>query len=504
MNRTKKFFLNTASSSLQQFITLIVGFITPRVMLKFYGSEINGLISSISQFIAYFNLVEAGIAGAAIYALYKPLADNDHSAINGIVCSAKKFYTLSGYIFVSLTVGLAVIYPVFVKTESLAPSFVCILVLVLGVSGALEFFTLAKFRVLLTADQKTYVISAASTLAIVLNTVLIIVLANLHVNIVVIRAISLLSVFLRSAILMVYVKVKYKYINFKEPPNDKALDKRWDALLLQILGSVQLGTPVVLATVFTNLKMVSVYSVFNMIMGGIDGLLSIYLSGLSASFGEIIALKEKKTLQKVYKEFEYSYYCLITVVYSTAMVTIMFFIKLYTKGINDTNYNIPIIGILFVVNGLLYNLKTPQGTMIISAGLFKETKWQTISQAAIIILAGIILAPIFGLPGILIGSILSNIFRDIDLLFFVPKNVTKLRVKGTALRWLNIMVNISIIWLPFLFIKTEPQNYLEWVIFAAAVCIYAIAVVCVNGLIFERKELMNVVIRVLSIIGVKK
>ena len=159
--RTKKFFYNSISTAFYQIVLMITGFITPRIMLKYYGSEINGLVSSINQFIVYFNLVEAGLSGAAIYALYKPLAENNHKAINSIVSAARKFYTQSGYIFVSLTIGLSIFYPYFVKSQILTPLNVGLLVLILGTNGALEFFTLSKYRVLLTADQKKYVISLA-------------------------------------------------------------------------------------------------------------------------------------------------------------------------------------------------------------------------------------------------------------------------------------------------------------------------------------------------------
>ena len=91
MSRTKHFFYNTLSTALLQLLTLLAGFIVPKTMLVYYGSEINGLISSILQFIAYFNLVEAGLSGAAIYALYNPLAQNDQGSINGIVSAAKRF-----------------------------------------------------------------------------------------------------------------------------------------------------------------------------------------------------------------------------------------------------------------------------------------------------------------------------------------------------------------------------------------------------------------------------
>ena len=157
------------TAALLQIITVAAGFIVPRIMLVYYGSEINGLVNSIAQFIAYFNLVEAGLAGAAIYALYKPLADRDHKSINGVLSATNRFYILSGYIFVALTLGLALIYPALVKSSQLSPLCVGALVLILGVSGALEFFTMAKYRALLTADQKLYILSLVSIVAIILN-----------------------------------------------------------------------------------------------------------------------------------------------------------------------------------------------------------------------------------------------------------------------------------------------------------------------------------------------
>lgn len=491
-NRTQKFVYNSMSTAIMQIFTMVVGFIIPKVMLNSYGSEINGLVSSISQFIAYFNLVEAGLAGAAIYSLYKPLANKDYKAINGVISAAKKFYTQSGYIFISLTIGLAFIYPFYIKTNELSNLSVGLLVLILGVNGALEFFTLSKYRVLLTADQKTYVISIASTIQIIINTIIIVVLAYYRVSIVILRLVALLSIFLRSFILMVYCNKNYKYLDYKEQPNIKALSKRWDALILQVLGAVHTGTPVVLITILLkDLKVVSVYTIFNMIIGGINGVLSIFISGLSASFGDIIARNEIKILQKAYREFEFAYYSLITVVYSVAFLTIMPFVKIYTRGINDINYDVPIFGFLFVLNGLLYNIKTPQGMLVISAGMYKETKVQTLIQAMISLIGGIVLTPYMGICGILIGSILSNIYRDIDLTIFIPKNVTKLSAQGSIYRIIRIFMNISIIFTPFMFLNINVNSIVKWIIYATIITIYSIIVVFITSIIFDNKEIIN-------------
>lgn len=496
MSRTKSFLYNSVSAALLQMFTVAAGFVIPRIILTTYGSEINGLITSITQFIAYFNLVEAGLAGAAIYALYKPLADNDHTSINAVLSATNRFYILSGYIFVALTLGLALLYPAFVKTSLLSPFSVGVLVLILGVSGALEFFTMAKYRALLTADQKLYVISMASIVAIILNTVIIVVLAYNDTSIIVLKSVALFSVFARSLILNIYVRFRYRYINYKETPNNEALNKRWDAFYLQILGAIQSGAPVIIATIFTSLQVVSLYSIFSMVVVGISRLVGIFTSGLFASFGDVIARSEQSVLQKAYQEFELMYYMLISWAFSCTMVLIMPFIRLYTAGITDVNYNVPLVGILFTLNGLLYSLKTPQGMLVISAGLYRETRWQVTIQGLIAVVGGVILVHFWELVGILVGSILSNIYRDIDLLFYIPHRLTKLKVRTSFFRMLRVFVCFGLIYWPFVnLININCSTFWDWIGWAGITAIYALFVVIIINYPWERHVFMNIVCR---------
>lgn len=502
--RTKAFLLNTITTGIMQLVMMIVGFIVPRVMLKEYGSEVNGLVSSISQFIAYFNLVEAGLAGASVYSLYKPIAESNYKAINAIVSATKRLYTQSGYIFISLVLGLAIIYPYFIETTSLSAVEVSALVLILGANGALEFFTLAKYRVLLTADQKVYIISIATIASQIINMIIVVTLASLKVNIVTLRTVALFSIFIRSTILMLYTKKKYRFLNYRETPDNKAIEKRWDALYLQIMGTIHVGAPIVIATVFTSLKEVSVYSIYQMVLGGISGIVGIFANGLSSSFGNIIVKGENETLKRAYSEFEFFYYTIITIIYSVTFVTIMQFISIYTNGISDINYNIPIIGFLSTLNGLLHNIKTPQGMIVFSAGLFKETRIQTTIQGAIVVVLGCILVPYLGLSGILIASITSNIYRDIDLIYYIPKSVTKLPIKNTVNRILRICISCILIYMPMIFIKIKTESYLEWINFAIITLLYSIIIVIIMGLIFEKNEIKNILNRLKKIFGIRR
>ena len=65
--------LNTIANIILQIVTIISGFILPKIILSCFGSEVNGLVSSISQFLSYINLLEGGVMGVIMANLYKQL-----------------------------------------------------------------------------------------------------------------------------------------------------------------------------------------------------------------------------------------------------------------------------------------------------------------------------------------------------------------------------------------------------------------------------------------------
>lgn len=494
MNKTRKFALNATFSALQQVVTMLVGLVSPRIMLQFYGSEINGLVASITQFISYISLIEAGLSGAAVYSLYKPLAEHDVKGINGIVSAAKRTYTRLGYVFTGLTLVLAVIYASIVSVQGLSVQEIFFLILVMGVSGAMEFFTMAKYRVLFTADQKQYILSICTMVGVVLNMLLIVLCAVLHLNIVWLKVIATLSVFARSAILAGYMRKRYKYVNFKEKPNMRALDKRWDALYMQILWNLQSGAPVVLATIFTNMVQVSIYTVYNLVIYGINNVASIFMSGsgMHAAFGEIIVTGDRKKLKKVYGQFLFAFYSILTVLYSVTGVMYMPFMKNYVANLSDTQlYIVPTLALLFFINGLLSAIQTPQGMMTIAAGMYRETRVQNSIQAGILVIGGVVMTPLLGLYGILLAAIAANFYRLIDYLFFISRKFKEIGMKETVIHLIRVVLQVAVVYAIFWFIPLPNNGYLEWALSAVIVFVVSSAVVLLSALLFNRKDLKD-------------
>lgn len=110
-SRKKQILYNIWASMLSQILAVIANLILPRYFLSYFGSETNGLISSITQFLGYIALLDLGVGAVFQSALYKPLAQKNEKEINNVFCSGKEFYNKIGIVIAVYILILAVVYP---------------------------------------------------------------------------------------------------------------------------------------------------------------------------------------------------------------------------------------------------------------------------------------------------------------------------------------------------------------------------------------------------------
>ena len=80
MSRKRNSMNNFIWGILGNIITSIVAIIIQRLFIVNYGSEVNGLLSSIRQIYVYLALLEVGVGDASVVALYGPIGYEDHLA----------------------------------------------------------------------------------------------------------------------------------------------------------------------------------------------------------------------------------------------------------------------------------------------------------------------------------------------------------------------------------------------------------------------------------------
>lgn len=462
-SRSRSFLNNAAWSLALQLVTLGVGFLVPRAIIACYGSSVNGLVASLTQFVSYFSLVEAGISAAAVFALYAPLAKGDGAETSVIVSAAKRFYYHSGWLFVLLVACLAFLYPLVVNCDGVGRVQVAILVAALGAAGVVDFFTLAKYRVLLTASQKNWVVQGASIVYKILYVVIIVFLAYQRFSVEVVYVFAVAPVVVRTAILAIYTRRRFPSIDFHADSRGYHLEQRWDAFILQVLGVVQAGAPILIATFLLNdLALVSVFSVYLLVANGVQNLCAVVTTGTQASFGDAIARGDKTALERAYAEMCTLVGILSTAACATAIVAVDPFMELYVGGIAEVSYVRPALGVLLMVNVFLYHLKTPQGLMVVSAGEYRTSKPYVLVQTLVLLFGAVIGGMLFGLEGIAGGVCLSNMYAALYLVFFVPKRITQTRKRDTLSKMIKAIACFVAIGVPASLIHFGASSWGQW------------------------------------------
>lgn len=495
-SRTSIFVGTAFSTAVYQIVLIAAGFIVPRLIIGHYGSDINGLVTSLTQFINYFSLVEAGISGAAVVMLYPPLAKERWGEVSKIVTASKWFYIRSGLVFLVLIAGLAIVYPFLGGVGFLSPLEVGVLVFLLGAKGVVDFFTLSKYRVLLTADRRTWVIQLASAIYQLINVVMVATMIAMNQPIIVVYAVSLVAVFARTIILVIYTKVNYRSVSFSAECKDVVLDQRWDVLFLQILGIVQQGAPVIIATIaLGSYSMVSVFSIYLMVSNGVQQIPGFIGSGLQASFGELMAKGENEKLRKSYAEYEILVYIVVCIACACAFVLIVPFVILYVGNVGDQNYIYPLVGFLCILNVALYHAKSPHGLLVIAAGLYRRTRWQSLIQSLVLVLGALILGWLFGMEGILAGMCLSNLYRTIDLVIFIPKYVTKASIGSSIKRLLSNAVALAAATFVLSTLPISVSEWSDWIMWAGVCIGISTIIVLIVNYCANRREMCSIMKR---------
>jgi hypothetical protein len=190
---------------------------------------------------------------------------------------------------------------------------------------------------------------------------------------------------------------------------------------------------------------------------------------------------------------------MITLIYAVAMIQIQPFVLLYTGGVSDVNYNRPLIGYILTLNGFLHSIKTPQGMLVISAGLYRETRWRTMTQALIAIVLSVVLGWKCGVVGIMTGMCISNIYRDIDLVLFAPRYVTHTKVRDTVNNLAVAILEFGIIVALGIMIKFDNSSLLLWFLASAANMAIGVTVILGVSFILRPGQLRNSFLRVANV-----
>ena len=471
MNKKK----NLVTALFFQCITMLSGLILPRIIISTFGSEINGLLSSITQFLSFISLLEGGLGAVVLAELYKPIEENNNEKINSILNSCQTFFTNLSVIFMIYTVVLGVVYG-WMFREKYSFCFVCSLVFILSFTTLAQYLFSITYKLLLQAQKKIYIVNTVSAITVIVNLFLSIILIYIFPKIHAIKLGSAVVFLLQPLIFKYCIEKKYRKEIWKNEKSVYKMKKRWDGFAQNLAHFVNLNTDIAVITIFLSLIDVSVYTVYMLPITALRLIISSLTNSYQSALGKYYAQGEQKELKSNFEKFNNFNIIISIALFSTCVLLINPFVQLYTQGINDADYFQPVFAVIIVLANMFFCLREPYRYLILAAGKFKETNFGAILEAIINIVVSIVLIKKYKLIGIAFGTLLAIIYRFISFIIFFKNDILFKNYKCYFCNLFKLIVMIGINLIVYFEYTFKIDNFVYFCIYGGIIFIIEIVV----------------------------
>ena len=483
MNKFRKVKINFIWQGIYQFVILILGFVVPYIVLNAYGSEVNGLTSTIKQIIILSSLASAGIATAATYSLYKPIQDQDKKRIAGILQSVKKAYQIISIVTFLMGFIGSFLLAFFQKSE-MTFFLVFIACLLTSINTVIDLYYTATTTVFLTATQNKHIISIAMLISGLI----------MYGGQVVIALLELPFVYLyATSVIGTIFKILYKEFELlpgeRKIVGDFKLSNVSYAFANEVAHTVNVATQSIIVTFIYGLAEASVLSIYMMVVNALSLLAQIVYTSFSPSFGAVVAEGDMNKINDVFEIFQQSIMFLNTFLYMCAVPLFMPFVKLYTQNINDIDYLSDIIMIEAVIYGIFYAIRVPYNIVASTNGLFKKSAIQT--MVTCIITVGIsVFVTIIDYRLILLGSIIFYAVNVFYQHFMLKKEIAGFENGHFWKHFMVSILGIGIMYVLNVFAvkRIIIDNFYKWVFMAVIVALVSFFVLILLSVTIDNKS----------------
>lgn len=443
-SRTEYSFLNIYINLLGYGINLILSFVCRMIFARLLAPEYLGISGLFSNILSMLSLTELGVGTAIVYALYKPIAQNDREKITAIMQFYGKAYKLIGC---SVAVFGLCLLPfldyIIGQQPAINENLKVIYLLYLFNSASSYFFSYRS--TILTASQRNYIVTTINYLMVIVQDIVQIVILFITQNFMLYLIIQIICGLITNILISEKAKKDYPYItekNSKHLSKDeiREIAKNVKALTVTKLSGILVNnTDNIVITYFNGLVTTGASSNYTLLTGMLSTMLNLVFGSVSASVGSVNATENNDTKYKVFKALNLASFWL----YGWATVGIIVVsgdvIKLLFGNQYVLNESIPIVlAINFFMVGMQSIVLNYKSTM----GLFKYGQYLLLVTAGINIAGDIILAPYFGVFGIFFATTIARLVTNV---WYDPYAVFKYGLQRNVLDYFKIYVKYLLV-----------------------------------------------------------
>ena len=478
---------NLLSSLVYQVVLISLSFLLPRLYLENFGSEINGVLSTVKQIFTYMCLLEAGVGLATTQALYKRIGEKNYDSVNAVLSATDSYYKKTGIIYLCIVLAIATVYAYVIPT-SIDSTVLFFIVILNAIPALFSYFVQAKYRILLEVDGRKYVLNNAETalqLASNAGKILVLVLTD---SLILIQLVYCIIALVQLVFLYLYAKHRYKWLNLKAKPDFEAISQKNSVLVHQISGMVFNNTDVLLISALCDFKAASIYAIYNIFFSQVQNFIVTVISGFNFALGQLFHT-DKQRFNKVFTVYESAYVAVSFIIYTLMAVFLLPLIQIYTSGINDAEYTNVLLVFLFVIMNLLANAKFPANSIIEYSESFEKTRYQAVWEMVINITVSVVAILYFGICGAILGTIVALIYRSIVVIHYSNKYVLERSSMCTYKTWIINGSVFAVVMAIFFVDNFSGMSFLQLVLNGIIHSVWIAGLYILANLIFNKSVL---------------
>ena len=413
--RVHRSIMNIKVGMLFYVLSLFLAFFSRRIFLDCLGAEFIGLTGMLMNIMSFLSVAELGIGASIVYFLYKPLQENNREKINEVMSMLAFLYRCIGVIIGSIGIVVSLFFPWWFDNLSTGLPLVYFAFYSFLLSSAAGYIFNYK-QLLVSANQKQYLVSSYFQSISILQSVTQILLAWYYRNLWLWVVVGLVFTIIGIIVFNIRIRQIYPWLNINLAEGRRNLKKYPEVLkksrqvFMQKFKDLMLfRSDEILVGAFVSVTHVALYGNYTVVTSKLNFLVNILGEGLNAGVGNLIAEGNEHNIMKVFWEMTAARYLILGIV----IFPLLMFLQAFVGCWFGTQYQLDEL----IVNLLILNifLLLHNGTVLIfigANGMYSDI-WAVWTEFFLNITITLILAPYYGIVGILLGKIVSIAFSGI-------------------------------------------------------------------------------------------
>ena len=394
-------------------VSILLPFVIRTLIIHELGVEYAGLGSLFSSILQVLSLADLGIGVAMVYAMYKPVAEDDIESISALLAFYRKVYIVIGGVVGALGLLILPFLEIFIQGAIPDNINIYILFLIYLANTVLSYSFLSYYSSILSAYQReadnSRIQLVINVLAYILQIVLLILSKNYYIYILVLP----ISVLCINITRYFYVRKHYPRIECRGTISRKTkneIKKNVSALVMFKIGNAIVNSvDTIIVSAFMGLVITAYYNNYYYIISALTTLIVVVFSSITAGIGNKLITNSIDQIQKDFFRILYTNGGIVTVCTTCLYAMYQDFITLWVG--KECLFSFVTMA-LFCAYFFLHTIRRTVLMYRDAAGIWYDNRFQPIISAVLNLGINIVLINLIGINGVIISTLVTMLFID--------------------------------------------------------------------------------------------